>query len=77
MPVPTGYGTRQVDYIGVHLGRFFCIEAKRPGGRVTNLQEDFMRRVERAGGKSFVIDEDSDFATSDLREWLSGKGAIR
>lgn len=68
MPVPSGYGTRQVDYIGVHNGLFFCIEAKRPGGKTTKLQDVFMRQVEAAGGQTFVVDD--DFSLAQVRAWL-------
>jgi hypothetical protein len=70
MPVPSGYGTRQVDYIGCHKGCFFCIEAKAPGGRTTPLQEEFLRRVDEAGGSYFVIDGREPTDLAELKHWL-------
>jgi len=70
MPVPSGYGTRQVDYIGLHKGTFFCIEAKAPKGKLTPLQEQFLQRVDEAGGATFVIDGEEDEDLLELRHWL-------
>jgi hypothetical protein len=70
MPVPSGYGTRQVDYIGCHKGTFFSIEAKAPGGKTTPLQEQFLSRVDEAGGVFFVIDGEGDDNLLELKHWL-------
>ena len=71
MPVPSGFGTRQVDYVGVHKGQFFCIEAKKPGGKPTPLQYEFMKCVDRAGGAWFVVDDDVSLAQ--VKGWLDRK----
>ena len=63
-PVVTGYGPRLVDYIGCYKGRFFAIEAKKPGGKPTAQQAIFLREVYKAGGIAIVATyvEDTDFA---------------
>ena len=38
MPVPTGYGTPTLDFIGCYKGRFFAIETKAPGKKPTARQ---------------------------------------
>jgi len=35
-------------------GRFVAIEVKRPGGKVTDGQREFLRKVTAAGGIAFV-----------------------
>lgn len=71
MPVPSGYGTRQVDYIGCHFGTFFCVEAKAPGNKTTPLQDQFLNRVDEAGGVYFVIDGEDEESLLELRHWLN------
>lgn len=68
MPVPSGYGVTTVDYLGVHMGMFFCIEAKAPGKKPTLRQEDFMKRVRYAGGRAFVVEDEATLAQ--VKEWL-------
>jgi hypothetical protein len=55
MPVPSGYGAPSLDFVGCHKGRFFGIEAKRPGKVPTPLQEQTMEQIEASGGATFVI----------------------
>lgn len=66
MPVPGGFGGTTLDYIGCHLGRFFAIETKKPGAKPTDRQRQIIASIERAGGKTFVIDGD----TTELENWL-------
>ena len=66
MPVPSGYGESTVDYIGCHLGRFFGIETKAPGKKPTDRQRQMLAAIERAGGKTFVVDG----GTTELESWL-------
>lgn len=55
MPVQTGYGAPSLDFVGCHHGRFFGIEAKRPGKEPTPRQELTMAMMNEAGGWVFVI----------------------
>lgn len=68
MPVPGGFGKQGLDYEGCHNGMFFAVETKRPGVKEpTDRQKNTIREIERAGGKTFVIDGD----TSELERWLN------
>jgi hypothetical protein len=66
MPVQTGFGSKTLDYLCCHNGRFFSIETKAPGKSPTKLQIVTGLAIIRAGGMVFVIDGD----TSGLEEWL-------
>lgn len=66
MPVPGGFGGTTLDYIGCYLGKFFAIETKKPGAKPTERQQQIIASIERAGGKTFVIDGD----TTELEHWL-------
>ena len=68
MPVPSGYGRRTVDYLGCAKGIFFAIEAKKPGGKPTALQEGTLEDIRRTGGMVFVVDGDEGVAA--LKRWL-------
>tara|TARA_R110000868_G_C10645306_1_gene744468 strand:- start:217 stop:519 length:303 start_codon:yes stop_codon:yes gene_type:complete len=71
MPVQNGMGAPTLDIVGSHLGRYFAIETKAPGGKPTPRQEDTIDRIRISGGKVFVIDG-SDF--SELDKWLGDDG---
>lgn len=43
------------DIIGCYNGRFVAFEVKRPGGRLTKLQELWLRRIRTAGGVAEVV----------------------
>jgi hypothetical protein len=66
MPVQGGYGAATLDYLGSYLGRFFGIETKKPGAKPTERQLQTIASIERAGGKTFVIDGD----TTELEQWI-------
>lgn len=68
MPVPGGYGARTVDYLVCVKGVFLAIEAKRPGGKATELQEATLERIRDAGGIAFVVHDDASVA--ELKRWL-------
>ncbi len=70
MPVQTGYGKRTVDYLGCIRGLFFAIEAKKPGGKPTALQNGAMEDMRAAGGTTFVVDDDESLAA--LKRWMDG-----
>lgn len=42
------------DIIGVYKGKFLAIEVKKPGGVVTDAQEDFLDTIRTNGGIAFV-----------------------
>ncbi len=42
------------DIIGIWKGRYLAIEVKREGGKLTELQQRFMDRVNDEGGMAFV-----------------------
>ena len=55
-PVPGGYGKSTLDCIGCAGSYFFSVETKKPGGKLTPLQENTADAIRRAGGTVFVID---------------------
>ena len=60
MPMGTGYGNSGVpDFLGCLNGEFLAIEAKAGRGVPTALQEKNMRDIEKAGGRTLVINEQS------------------
>ena len=71
MPVPGGYGKQTVDYLGCFHGRFFAIEAKRPGKDPTTKQAQVLADVMIAGGMTFVINDDESLAR--FERWLEQK----
>lgn len=68
MPVPGGFGAPTLDYIGCHRGEYFAIETKAPGKKPTDRQQQTIEAMQRAGGKTFVIDGDATLL--DLETWL-------
>jgi hypothetical protein len=68
MPVPGGFGKSSLDYLGCFYGKFFAIEAKRPGGKPTPRQWTMIAAIEAAGGKVFVIDGEDELAI--FGQWL-------
>ena len=60
MPIGTGYGNSGVpDFLVCHAGGFLGIEAKAGRGKPTALQEKNLRTIEKAGGQTIVINEES------------------
>lgn len=60
MPMGTGYGNSGVpDFLVCLNGEFLAIEAKAGRGVPTALQEKNMRDIEKAGGRTLVINEQS------------------
>ena len=43
------------DVIGVYKGRALAIEVKRPGGRLSDFQRDWLFRWESDGGGMFAV----------------------
>lgn len=75
MPVPSGYGTTTLDYIGCFRGRFFAIETKAPkvkgksAGKLTHQQKLTYHEMRNALGRVFIIDSDEDILT--LGGWIN------
>lgn len=58
-PATHGYGRSGVpDIICCYMGAFIAIECKAGNGKLTALQEREILRIRRAGGQSFMINED-------------------
>ena len=55
-PVQMGMGEPTLDCIGCYLGLYFAVETKRPGGKVTRLQQVTIDRIQAANGLALVID---------------------
>lgn len=69
MPVPGGFGSTTLDYLGCIRGRMFAIETKRPGGKPTERQNTIIERLYWAGAEVFVIDGDEGCLKLD--QWLT------
>ena len=70
MPVQMGLGAVTIDYLGCVKGKFFGIEAKKPGGRTTKLQDLVLARIRNAGGSTFIIFDNDGL--EDLEIFLDG-----
>ncbi len=76
MPVQSGYGSASLDFLGTHRGRFFAVETKAPGKRLSPRQELIADEIRAAGGAVFIIgeayyDETNTFSGMELLEaWL-------
>jgi pantoate kinase len=58
MPMGTGYGNSGVpDFLVCLNGEFLAIEAKAGKGIPTALQEKNMRDIEKAGGRTLIVNE--------------------
>lgn len=69
-PVQSGFGSRTLDALGCHHGCFFAIETKKPGAKLTPLQEKHRDDMRRAGGVVFEIIGDAGL--EELARWLKG-----
>jgi len=71
-PVPSGYGKSTLDCIGCAGGYFFAIETKKPGGKLTALQQITIDMMRRANGTVFVIDTTDEKAScfANLKRFL-------
>ena len=78
MPVVSGYGKPLLDYIGCSHGRFFAIEAKAPGKKLTSRQRWTADQITIAGGHVFIISGPNPEGEHDfLQEWFSNPKAGR
>lgn len=67
-PVPSGFGRRTVDVLGLFLGYFFAIEVKRPGKKPTALQARELELIAQSGGTTFEISDEA--GVKRLEDWL-------
>lgn len=58
MPVQSGFGAPSLDFVGCHKGRFFAVETKRPGKKMTSRQELTTETMQEAGGAVFLVGDD-------------------
>ena len=72
MPIGTMYGNSGVpDFLCCVRGHFLAIEAKAGNGKTTALQDKNLHLIEKAGGTSLVIREDTlDLLELKLKEWV-------
>ena len=72
MPIGTMYGNSGVpDFLCCVRGHFLAIEAKAGKGKTTALQDKNLHQIEKAGGTSLVIREDTlDLLELKLKEWV-------
>lgn len=54
------------DLIGIYKGRFLALEVKKPGGRVTTEQAQFIEYVNRAGGIAGIV-----YSPDDVKKLLT------
>lgn len=67
-PVPAGYGKSTLDCIGCVRGRFFAVETKAPGKRMTDLQGMTAALMLMAGGEVFLVCDEGTLLQLDM--WL-------
>jgi len=69
MPVPNFRGVMGIpDYYGHYKGRFFEIEAKRPGEEPTALQGHQLNATSITGAASFAVD--SEESMDAVEAWM-------
>lgn len=71
MPIGSMYGNAGVpDFLCCVHGHFLAIEAKAGKGKTTALQDKNLHLIEKAGGTTLVIREDTlDLLELKLKEW--------
>lgn len=79
-PVQSAYGAPSLDFIGCHrvlitpdmvgleVGLYYGIETKAANKTPTKRQAGTMAAIEHAGGKTFLINEETGM--TELEEWL-------
>lgn len=75
-PVPGGFGTPMLDFVGCYKGWFFAVETKFED-KLTPRQEFIAQQIREAGGLVFVVvglndekDPDSWHGWRRLANWL-------
>jgi len=71
MPVPSGFGQTTLDFLCCYRGRFFAIETKAPGKKPTLRQSEELKKIDRAMGRTFVIDDVDSPVIDELCAWLN------
>ncbi len=62
------YGTAGLpDIIVCYKGKFLALEVKRPGGKLTKLQEKTIKDIKAAGGKACIVT-----SVEEVREIMEG-----
>jgi hypothetical protein len=56
-PVQVGYGAATLDCLGCYNGKFFAVETKAPGKRLTPRQSLTRKDMQDANGVVFVVGE--------------------
>jgi hypothetical protein len=70
MPVPGGFGSPSLDFIGCASGHFYAVETKAKGKKLTAQQEQTARVMRQAGAAVFEVIGDDGL--EELDRWLSG-----
>lgn len=60
------------DILGVLDGRFVAIEVKKPGGKVSEHQQNYLDRINKEGGIGFVA-----YSVEDVTKELFNAGSTR
>lgn len=68
MPVQNGMGAPSLDFVCCHRGRYFAVETKAGNKQPTPRQRLTMDNIENAGGKTFVVNDESGLECLDW--WL-------
>lgn len=58
-PVPSGFGSSDLDCLVCYYGQYIAIETKAPGKKPTPRQQFCIAETIGAGGKVFVIDNEA------------------
>ena len=72
MPVQNGMGSPTLDFICCHQGRYFAVETKAAGKKLTERQESTKAQIEASGGKVFVVSDAESLY--ELQVWLENSG---
>lgn len=65
--------TITADMVGKSVAQFVAIEVKKPGGRVTAKQQNFLDRVNDAGGHGIIMRSEEDFESEDSWDFKAKK----
>jgi Holliday junction resolvase len=73
-PVTGGFGRSGIpDIVGCHRGTFIAIECKAGKNKPTALQLAEMAKIEKAGGMSMWVNEDSLYVVEELINLINGR----
>ncbi len=62
MPVPAGYGSATLDFLGSYRGFAFAIETKAPGKDLTPRQKVVAMNIRKSDTPVFTVRTDTDIA---------------